>query len=100
MSNVFVLLPGQKALFTFDWTEEIPSTSPLTTISSVAYAITPTYSPQTLNAYETTEDFDNYLSSVGLTGAVTGETYQVKASATLSNGEVVSKNITIRGFNG
>jgi hypothetical protein len=100
MSETFVLLPGAKQLYTFDWSAEIPSASPTPTISSVSYVITPSYSPQVLNAYTTTEDFDNHLSSVGLTGSVSGETYQVTAACTLSNGEVIKKNITVRGYNG
>jgi hypothetical protein len=100
MSTVYALLPGEKQLYTFDWTPQMPSTSPLTTISSVAYTITPTYSPQTLNVYSTSIDTTNNKSTVGLQGAVSGETYQLTAEATLSNGEIVGENITFRGFNG
>jgi hypothetical protein len=97
VSDVFSLHPSGKLFYTFEFDAEIPSSSPMPTISSVSYVIVPSYSPRTLYAFDTSEDFDNYACSINLAGAVHGETYQVTALATLSNGEVVPKGITIRG---
>lgn len=95
-----VLTVGAELLFTFDWTLEVPSTSPLTTISSVSYLLPSNTSPQELVELSTSEDFANYMSSIELGGAVHGKTYQVRATCTLSNGEVIVKNLTIKGLNG
>jgi hypothetical protein len=96
--SVYELKSGERNLYTFDWTSDLPSASPLPTISSVSYSIVPSYSPQRLYAVSTSEDFSNYRSSVLLAGAVHGETYQVTAACTLSNGEVLKEGITIRGL--
>lgn len=100
MSGLQVLAVEGKLFYTFDWSDVVPAMSPLVTISSVAYTLPSNTSPQELTTFDTSEDFGNYLSSVGLQGAVHGKTYQVQAAATLSNGEVVVKDITVRGFNG
>lgn len=98
MSNVFALDPDGELYYTFNFTDQIPSTSPLTTIASMSYVITPTYSPQTLRVDEQTDNLASFLSSVRLVGAVLGETYQVTAYALLTNGESVPQNIVVRGF--
>jgi hypothetical protein len=96
--SVYELKSGERNLYTFDWEDDMPNMSPFPSISSVTYTITPSYSPQRLYAVQTSEDFTNYKSSVLLAGAVHGETYQVTAACTLSNGEVLKEGITIRGF--
>jgi hypothetical protein len=97
VSEVFALHPEGQLFYTFDFSGEIPSSSPIPTISSVTYIIVPSYSPQRLYAFDTSEDLDNYTASINLAGAVHGETYQVTALATLTNGEIVPKGITVRG---
>ena len=95
-----VLAVSGELLYTFDWTAQIPSTSPLTTISSVDYTLPSNVSPQELTELSTSENFTSYLSSIELGGAVHGKTYQVQAICTLSNGEKVVKGLTIKGWFG
>jgi hypothetical protein len=99
MAALQFIATNGKLLFTFDWTLEIPSTSPETTISSVEYVLPSNTSPPELVTFTTSEDFANYLSTVGLEGAVHGKTYYVAALATLSNGEVVAQGVTLKCLN-
>lgn len=63
------------------------------TIASVSY--TPiagvTMTPQGINGT---------VSTVRLSGLVHGRTYQLEASATLSTGEILNRNVPVRCFNG
>ena len=40
------------------------------------------------------------VSTVRLSGLVHGRTYQLEASATLSTGEILNRNVPVRCFNG
>jgi hypothetical protein len=63
------------------------------TISSVAYTAIPgvTLTPQGVNGS---------VSTVRVSGLVHGRTYQLEATATLSTGETLNRNVPIRAFNG
>ena len=63
------------------------------TLSSVAYTAIAgvTMTPQGINGT---------VSTVRLSGLVHGRTYQLEASATLSTGEILNRNVPVRAFNG
>ncbi len=92
MSDLQVLGPSGKLLYTFDFTDEIPAGQ---TLTGVAFTV-----PPPLAVYATSPDLANKKSTVGLQSSVHGGTYQVRADGTLSNGEIIPKTLTVRGFNG
>lgn len=63
------------------------------TISSVAYTAIAglTLTPQGVSGN---------VSTVRLSGLVHGRTYQLEATATLSTGEILNRNVPVRCFNG
>ena len=63
------------------------------TLSSVTYTAIAgvTMTPQGINGN---------VSTVRLSGLVHGRTYQLEASATLSTGEILNRNVPVRCFNG
>ena len=94
--NAFQLLPVQgKLAYTFDFSDVIPSTSPLTTVSSITVtadsAVTVGTQTDVLASYKTTVIFSG-LSHAGQ--------YLAQAIAVLSNGEEIPKDLTLIGFNG
>jgi hypothetical protein len=91
-ADLQALAVAGQLLYTFDWAAEVPAA---VTIISVAYVL-----PSPLTQFASSEDFGNKKSTIGLQGALHGETYQVRATATLSNTEQVVKNLSVRGFNG
>ena len=96
MANDLQLLPVSGELaYTWDFSDVIPSTSPLTvTLASVAFtADTP------LTVGSQTDDLSNYRSTVIISGAVHAGVYVVQALGTLSNGEVIPKDVTFVCFN-
>ncbi len=100
MSDYFAIPVDAILNYQFEWDDMIPSASPAITMTNVDYEISPSSSPQTLNVADEEEAFSQYQSTVMLQGAVHGVTYQLKATATLSNGEHIVKTVTLRGFNG
>lgn len=86
--SVIVLDPGDSANISIQWTN-----LGVGTVNSVAY--TPitglTITPQSVI---------NNVSTVRISGLKNGLTYQLEAAATLNTGEVLNRNIPIRGFNG
>lgn len=98
MSEVQVYAVGSKEPITLQWEADIPSTSPVTTISTVEYSFAHNTSPQELRVYDS--NISGTDSIVGLEGARHGHTYQVRALATLSSGAILVKNFVVRGFNG
>lgn len=99
MADLYAQAVGSELFHTFDWSDQIPATSPLTTISSVDYTF-PSLSPTEIAEGVSSDNFPSYLSTVEVTGILHGRTYMIRALATLSNGEVIVKNLIIRGFNG
>ena len=86
--SVIVLDPGDSANISIQW-----QNLGVGTVSSVAY--TPisgvTITPQSVI---------NNVSTVRISGLKNGLTYQLEAAATLNTGEVLNRNIPLRGFNG
>jgi hypothetical protein len=98
VSEVQVYAVGAKEPITLEWAADIPSTSPITTISTVTYSFAHSTSPVELRVYDT--DVSGTDSIVGLEGARHGHTYQCTATCTLSSGTILVKNFTVRGYNG
>lgn len=93
MSNdLQALAVNGKLLYTFDWSDVMPAGQ---TLNSIDYVL-----PTPLTTFADSDDLANFKGTVGIQGAVHGATYQVQAKGTLSNGEHVVKNLTIRGFDG
>lgn len=80
--------PGDSANVSINWTDLGNAT-----LASVAY--TPitglTLTPQGINGS---------VSTVRMTGLVHGQIYALEAQATLSTGEVLNRNVSVRCFNG
>jgi hypothetical protein len=85
---VIVLDPSDQANVTVTW-DNLGSA----TISSVSYT-----APVGLTV--TAQGNTPTTSTFRVSGLAHGLTYQVEAQATLSSGEVLNRNIPIRGFNG
>lgn len=85
---------GGELAYTFDFTDALPSTSPLTTVSSIALTAHPELSLGTPSA-----DYANARVTVIVSGASHAQEYWVQAIATLSNTEKVPKDLILLGFN-
>jgi hypothetical protein len=92
---VILLDPEDTVVVTFEWDDAIPSTSPLTTLVSVAHTA-PSASPTTLILQGESTDVTAKTSAAKVSGGVHGETYLLTAAATLSNGEVVNRSAVLR----
>lgn len=91
--NDFQVIPVEAGLlYTFDWTTEVPVAG---SISSVAWSISPSITLGTQ-----VDDFANKRSTIKVSGAAHGVVYNLQAKATLSNGEIVPKDVALLGFNG
>ena len=94
--NDFQLLPVQgKLAYTFDFTDVIPSSSPLPTVSSITVSAS---AGVTVGAQ--TDDLANYRTTVTFSGPSHAGQYLAQALAVLSNGEEIPKDLTLIGFNG
>jgi hypothetical protein len=86
---------GGELLYTFDFSEQIPASSPQVSISAIDYTI-----PSELTSIADTDDLANYKGTLGLkphaTNGKHGQTLLVKAVASLSNSEKVPLYLTIR----
>jgi hypothetical protein len=80
--------PNDSANVSITWTDLGNAT-----LASVAYTAIPgvTLTPQGVNGS---------VSTVRVSGLVHGRTYQLEATATLSTGETLNRNVPIRAFNG
>lgn len=92
MSDLQALLVAGELLYTFDWTDVVPAGVAITAVDYVV--------PSPLVQFADADDFVNKRSTIGLRSSVHGQTCQVRAVATLNNGDKVPKNLTVRGFNG
>lgn len=98
MANDHQMLPVEGELaFTFDYSDVLPGTSPATTVTSIA--ISAGESPALVTIGTQTDDLANARTTVILSGIAHGQVGVVQALATLSNGEVIPKDITLVGFN-
>jgi hypothetical protein len=85
---MITLDPSDSANVSIEWTDLGNAT-----LASVAYTAIPgvTLTPQGVNGA---------VSTVRVSGLVHGRTYQLEATATLSTGETLNRNVPIRAFNG
>ena len=91
--NDFQFLPVEAGLlYTADFSDALSGT---VTVSACTWSITPS-----ITLGSPVDDFGNARSSVKVSGAVHGTVYNLQAKATLSNGEIVPKDIALIGFNG
>jgi hypothetical protein len=90
-SNVVIVDPADSAIVTFDWSDVLGLTI------SLAGVVHTVPAPLTKGAEST--DVLNQTSAVKVSGAVHGGMYLVEAQATLSNGETINRQATVRGFN-
>lgn len=89
MSKLLLLRTGASLLHTFDFSAEVPAT---VTVTSV------TFSGVGLTLDNQSNDLGNYRATIRVSGASHGVTYQLRAVATLSNGETVPAEATVRGW--
>ena len=83
-----LLHPNESLVYTFDFSGDLPvSVTVISVVVSVPSPMTQTGGSLTGAAY-----------TVLLSGVVHGVTYNVNALATLSNGELVSRTVAIRGY--
>lgn len=92
MSNVILFNPADNALVTFDWSDILPAGITLSSATPVVHTV-----PSPLG--KTAEATNNPKSQVKISGAIHGAIYQIKASATLSNGENINRVFPIRAIN-
>ena len=91
--NDFQVLPVEAGrAYTVDFTDDLPAG---VTVTAVAFSISPSI---TLDSQD--DDFANNRSTIKVSGAVHGVTYNLQAKATYSNGETYPKDIALLGFNG
>ncbi len=96
MSDDVQLLPrGGELLYTFDFSADIPASSPAVSISSIDYTV-----PAELTQFADSDSLSAYKGTAGFRWHATdgkhGMTLLVKCVATLSNTEKVPKYLTIR----
>lgn len=89
---IYVQRPDAHLKYTFDWSADIPEGISLV---SVAHTV-----PSPLVIESEVTDVDALQSTVAIAGSMHGQTYLVTALATLSNGEQIPGEATLRGFNG
>ena len=91
--NDFQFLPVESALFyTADFTDMLPAA---VTVTACVWTCSPA-----LTVGSQTDDFAHAKSTVKVSGGTHGITYNLQAKATLSNSEIVVKDIALIGFNG
>lgn len=91
--NDHQIIPVQGELaYTVDFTDVIPAT---VTLSSVAWTISPS-----ITLANQANDYANGKCTIKVSGAVHGMPYMLQALGTLSNGEVIPKDIALMGWNG
>jgi hypothetical protein len=93
MSADLQLLPiNGQLLYTFDWTPDVPGGATLTAVDYVLPA------GSKLTQFADSDDLPNRRGTIGLRNntARKGDTYEIEARGTLSNGEQVPKYMTLR----
>lgn len=100
MRDVQVFAVGGSLRYTVDFTDAMPSTSPETTLSSVAWTITPQAgSPLAPVVSDQADSLTINQSTIQVTGCLHGEHYVLQAIGTTSGGELLPKDIRIVGLN-
>lgn len=92
MNDLQLIPVDGEIAYTFDFSDVVIAPA---TLVSVSYTI-----PSPLTGFNQTDDLVNKKSTIGLKGAVHGQTYVVQALGVLSNGEKVPKDAVFVGFNG
>lgn len=90
MTEIVLIDPSETINIQFNWVGILGGA----TLVSVSHSVP---SPLIMDGEAT--DVPNKQSTVKLHGALHGGLYQVEATATLSNGEVVNRAATVRGCN-
>lgn len=91
--NDYQVIPVEAGLlYTADFTDSLPAT---VTVVTCVWSISPS-----IALTSQADDFGNARSSIKVSGAVHGVVYNLQAKATLSNGEIVPKDVALLGFNG
>ena len=99
--NDVLILPVEGSLrYTFDFTDELPSTSPATILTAVAFSINQSGSPLAPVLSNKTDEFSLNRSTIQVTGGVHGHKYVLQAIATTSGGEELVKDAVLQGFDG
>lgn len=92
MTDLFTKRSGADLAYTFDFTDQVPQG---VTISSVSSSV-----PTGLTLEETEPDLANLRCTLRLSGGAHGHTYEVIATAVLSNSEEVPLAMTLTVFDG
>lgn len=99
--NDVLILPVEGSLrYTFDFTDEMPSTSPATFLTGVTFSINQSGSPLTPVLSLQTNEYSINRSTIQVTGGVHGEKYILQARATTSGNEILVKDAVLMGLDG
>lgn len=94
--NDLQFLPSEaKYAYTADFADQLPNVT--VTVTSVVWSISPSTG---ITLGSQADDLANARSTIFVSGQSHGATYLLQAKATLSNTEIIVKDITLRGFNG
>ena len=100
-SDLQAFAVGGSLRYTADFSDVLPSTSPQTVVSSVAWTITPqTGSPLNPRLSDQTDALASAESTIQVTGCEHGKYYTLQAVATTSGGEEIPKDVRVIGFDG
>ena len=92
MSDLLLLPVEAELAFVFDFSDMIVAPTTLVSVTITA--------PAPLVLFGQVDDLGNKRTTIGIKGALHGETYVVQAKGVLSNGEKVPKDATFIGWNG
>lgn len=84
--------PSDSATFQLDWTDVLPDS---VTLGTVTHTV-----PSPLTKVSESTNTANASSQVRISGAVHGKTYLIEGQSTLSNGETINRQFPLRCFNG
>lgn len=89
MPRLLLLRTGASLLHTFDFSDQVPATVTVSGVSFTGVGLT---------LDNQSNDLPNNRATIRVSGAEHGKTYQLRGIATLSNGETVPDEATIRGW--
>jgi hypothetical protein len=89
MPKVFVLRTGASFLYRFDFSAQVPATVTVSGVSFTGVGLT---------LDNQSNDLSNNRATIRVSGAEHSRNYQLRGMATLSNGETVPDEATIRGW--
>ena len=89
---------GSTLRYTADFEDALPTGE---TVSGVVWTITPqSGSPPSPTVGSQVDDFTNDKSSIEVAGCLHGQRYVLQALGTLSDGQIIAKDISLMGFDG